>query len=56
MNSEHYIILFVGFLFGAGFISLFDLVSELFIYFYHKNIEYREIKRDKKTKKEEVEK
>ncbi len=50
MNSEHYIILFVGFIFGAGFISLFDLGSEMFIYFYHKNIEYRERKRDKKNK------
>lgn len=56
MNSEHYIILFVGFIFGAGFISLFDLGSEMYIYFYHKNIEYRERKQDKKTKKEEVEK
>lgn len=52
MNSEHYIILFVGFIFGAGFISLFDLGSEMFIYFYHKNIEYRERKQNKKTKKE----
>lgn len=56
MSVYQLIILFVGFIFGAGFISLFDLICEMFIYFHHKNIEYRERKQEKKSKKEEVEK
>lgn len=56
MNSEHYIILFVGFIFGFGFYAFFDVAGELYIYFYRKNKDYREKKQDKKTKKEEVEK
>lgn len=56
MSVYQLIILFVGFLFGVSYICFLDLICEMFRYFHHKNIEYRERKQDKKTKKEEVEK
>ena len=56
MSVECFIILFVGFIFGFGFYAFFDVACELYIYFHRKNIDYREKKQDKKSKKEEVEK
>ena len=49
MNTEHLITFATGFIFGTGFVYFIDLVSELYIYFYHKNKDYREKKQEKKS-------
>lgn len=56
MSSDTFVVLCVGFLFGYLFTFYVDFLIEVIIYFHHKNKDYREIKQDKKSKKEEVEK
>lgn len=47
MKFDQLVFLVTGFIFGFGFASLTELLSELYIYFYHKNKDYRERKQEK---------